>query len=124
MSDPREQVLLDGLRLQALLSEEVPGERHIVTLATMAADRIKALEAEVDSQKRHILALQEAAVTRETWLKNAEAEVERLREALRNLVKMNEEHNAAVEAVIGRPLNWSDNYLDEARAALAGEGDE
>jgi hypothetical protein len=52
-----------------------------------------------------------------------EAEVGRLREALRNLVKMNEEHNAAIEAVIGRPLNWSDNYLDEARAALAGEGD-
>lgn len=42
-----------------------------------------------------------------------------LAKALRNLVKMNVEHNEAVESVIGRPVNWSDNYLDEARAALA-----
>lgn len=46
------------------------------------------------------------------------AEVERLRVALRNLVQMNVEHNDAVAAVIRRPVNWSDNYLDEARAAL------
>ena len=41
--------------------------------------------------------------------------------ALANLIRMNEEHNAAVEKVMGRPLNWSDNYLNEARAALTKE---
>ena len=38
--------------------------------------------------------------------------------ALKDLVKMNEDHNAAVESVIGRPLNWSDSYLDKARTAI------
>jgi len=42
-----------------------------------------------------------------------------LREALAELVRINEEHNAAVEAVTGRPLDWKDSYLDRARAALA-----
>lgn len=39
--------------------------------------------------------------------------------ALEGLVKVNEEHNASVETVIGRPLNWKDTYLDAARAAIA-----
>ena len=42
-----------------------------------------------------------------------------LLEALEELVRINEEHNAAVEAVTGRPLNWKDTYLERARAALA-----
>lgn len=42
-----------------------------------------------------------------------------LREALEGLVRMNEQHNAAVETVIGRPLGWTDEYLNTARAALA-----
>jgi hypothetical protein len=54
-------------------------------------------------------------------LERQAAEIERLRGALGNLIRMNEEHNAAVEKVMGRPLNWSDNYLNEARAALTGE---
>ena len=54
-------------------------------------------------------------------LERQAGEIERLRGALGNLVRMNEEHNAAVEKVMGRPLNWSDNYLNEARAALTGE---
>jgi hypothetical protein len=41
--------------------------------------------------------------------------------ALANLIRMNEEHNAAVEKVMGRPLNWSDDYLNEARATLKGK---
>lgn len=43
-------------------------------------------------------------------------------EALEDLVRINEEHNAAVEAVIGRPLGWKDSYLDRARAALEKAG--
>jgi len=54
-------------------------------------------------------------------LERQAAENKRLRGVLGNLVRMNEEHNAAVEKVMGRPLNWSDNYLNEARAALTGE---
>jgi hypothetical protein len=54
-------------------------------------------------------------------LERQAAELERLREALGNLIRMNEEHNAAVEKVMGRPLNWSDNYLNEARTALTGK---
>lgn len=38
--------------------------------------------------------------------------------ALRDLVLSNEEHNAAVAAVIGTPVGWHDGYLDAARAAL------
>ena len=39
-------------------------------------------------------------------------------EALENLVAINEAHNQAVEGVIGRPVEWKDGYLDEARAAI------
>lgn len=46
------------------------------------------------------------------------AKADRLASALRKLVKINEEHNAACEKVIGRPVGWKDEYLDEARAAL------
>ena len=41
-----------------------------------------------------------------------------LLEALENLVAINEAHNKAVEGVIGRPVEWKDGYLDEARAAI------
>lgn len=40
--------------------------------------------------------------------------------ALRNLIAINEQHNAEVEKIIGRPLGWKDDYLNEARAALEG----
>jgi len=49
----------------------------------------------------------------------ARAELADCREALRGLVKVNEEWNSAVEATIGRPPNWTDGYLDKARAILA-----
>lgn len=42
-----------------------------------------------------------------------------LAEALRGLVRINEEHNAACEKVLGRPVGWKDEYLDRARAELA-----
>ena len=57
-------------------------------------------------------------------LKVLRKRVTELEAALRGLIRMNEEHNAAVETVIGRPPNWSDTYLDEARAALAAGGAE
>lgn len=38
---------------------------------------------------------------------------------LRELVQINEQHNAAVEKVIGRPVGWKDSYLDRARSLLA-----
>jgi len=39
--------------------------------------------------------------------------------ALQNLVKINEDHNAAVEKIIGKPPGWNDSYLDAAREALS-----
>ena len=42
-----------------------------------------------------------------------------LLEALEALVKANEEWNAAVEKIAGRPANWTDDYLNAARAAIA-----
>ena len=42
-----------------------------------------------------------------------------LLEALKALVKANEEWNAAVESTIGRPPTWTDGYLDSARDAIA-----
>lgn len=41
-----------------------------------------------------------------------------LLEALEGLVKINEEHNAAMAVIMGRPANWKDTYLDKARAAI------
>lgn len=39
-------------------------------------------------------------------------------EALQDLVRINEEHNQSFIDVIGKPLNWKDEYLDSARAAI------
>ncbi len=45
--------------------------------------------------------------------------IDDLREALAELVEINERHNDAVHVVIQRPVEWKDTYLDKARAALA-----
>jgi hypothetical protein len=42
-----------------------------------------------------------------------------LLDALQALVAASEAWNASVEQIIGRPPNWSDGYLDAARAAIA-----
>lgn len=55
-------------------------------------------------------------VERNNQLRDAAPE---LLEALKGLVKLNEEWNEAVEGVIGRPPNWTDGYLDAARTAIA-----
>lgn len=51
----------------------------------------------------------------------AEAEVARLRAALSDLVTCNERWNESVQQIIGRVPNWTDGYLDRARAALRGD---
>jgi len=43
---------------------------------------------------------------------------DRLAEALVNLVKVNETWNQGMMDVIGRPPNWNDSYLNEAKEAL------
>lgn len=48
----------------------------------------------------------------------------RLAGALAALVRVNEEHNEAIAAIIGKPLDWKDAYLDDARAALREAGAE
>ncbi len=42
-----------------------------------------------------------------------------LLEALRNLVKCHDDWNADVQKIIGRLVNWSPAYLDDARSAIA-----
>lgn len=49
------------------------------------------------------------------------ARILKLEAALRNLVHLNEEWNAAVETVIGRPVGWTADYLKEAKAVLGEE---
>lgn len=48
------------------------------------------------------------------------ARIAELEEGLRELVRINEEHNAAIGKIIGKPLDWKDTYLDRARALLGG----
>ena len=50
---------------------------------------------------------------------NAKGQATKLAEALECLIKANEEHNAAIMAIIGRPTGWTDGYLEPARTALA-----
>jgi hypothetical protein len=44
-------------------------------------------------------------------------------EGLRALVKQNEDWNAAVMQVTGKPAGWTDKYLSPARALIAKYGD-
>ena len=39
-------------------------------------------------------------------------------QALKDLVKINEQHNKAISEIIGHPIGWKDTYLDEARTAI------
>ena len=55
-------------------------------------------------------------------VRKRDATIQRLAAALKELVRINEEHNEAVSVVIGKPLGWKDAYLDEARAALREAG--
>ena len=56
------------------------------------------------------------------WIQNAAIEaaheIKSLQKALERLVSINEQHNEAVAAIIGRPVGWKDTYLDEARALI------
>lgn len=42
----------------------------------------------------------------------------KLLQALKGLVKINEQHNDAISDIIGHPIGWKDTYLDEARTAI------
>lgn len=42
-----------------------------------------------------------------------------LLEALEDLVRVNEQHNLSIQAVTGKPAGWKDDYLNQARAAIA-----
>ncbi len=48
-----------------------------------------------------------------------EAQAKALAEALAELVKSNEDHNAAVSADMRTPVGWHGGYLNKAREALA-----
>lgn len=44
---------------------------------------------------------------------------ERMAEALSRLIQINEEHNAAISRIVGHPIGWKDDYLNESRSALS-----
>jgi len=50
--------------------------------------------------------------------KDPKVKIEKLRNALSNLVRINELHNEKILKIIQRPVDWKDEYLDEARAVL------
>lgn len=88
-------------------------------------DQVRHLNARIgqllDTAKREGMELSRDGYGRNARAEAAEAANAELREALRKLVQVNEEWNASVAAIIGRPPNWTDGYLDEARALLSGE---
>ena len=62
----------------------------------------------------------------EAFEKDRQAQIDALNEllkmaeeALSGLIRCNEEWNAAVQTVIGKPAGWNDEYLNAAREALA-----
>lgn len=87
--------------------------------ARILADHLETVPAAPFSEREVTLA-ESARVLRgfASDLDARDRECEELRGALAELVKANEEWNAAVEKVIGRPPTWTDGYLDRARAAL------
>jgi chromosome segregation ATPase len=130
----------DDLRSQVEeLTRERDKAKEDARLARVAARRSiptasqEVWRAEANRQRERIAELErerdEAREDRDAWLRSAdrqmtraeaaEAKLARVVEALAELVKINEEHNAAVQEVIGRPLNWDDGYLSAARAAIA-----
>jgi hypothetical protein len=112
------------------------GARQLVELLNKQDEELTAARAEIEGLN---FALKQAssiydAVTeqrdkeREIYGKSYSAELarsnhykqqrDRLAEALRNLVKANEIWNQGMMDVIGRPPNWNDSYLNEAKQAL------
>jgi len=49
---------------------------------------------------------------------------EKLREVLAGLVKSHEDWNDQIARVVGRPVGWTDSYLDAARHILSNGADE
>lgn len=54
-----------------------------------------------------------------TGIANAQGVNQQLLEALEDLVRVNEQHNLAIQQVTGTPAGWKDDYLNRARAAIA-----
>ena len=86
---------------------------------------VEAEQRERDAERRAKEATESAARHEMDWAsemsfrEKAEAQRDALIKALEGLVKINEEHNAAMSSVIGKPVGWKDSYLDAARAAFA-----
>jgi hypothetical protein len=71
-----------------------------------------------------ILATGESGDGEHVWMQIGESDraviqtASELLTALRDLVAANEDWNAAVALIIGKPPGWTDEYLDRARAAI------
>jgi hypothetical protein len=84
-----------------------------------AADTISALVAERDALQGEYNALEHNCDDAHSRCMGYKTERDAAVEALRNLVKVNEDWNAAVSKIVPTPPTWADSYLDAARAVLA-----
>lgn len=71
-----------------------------------------------DDEEHFTTVVEQISATNEESNARLIAAAPELLEALVALVKINEEHNQSFIDVIGKPLNWKDDYLDAARAAI------
>ena len=105
-------------RFKALLGEFGYDMAGIVFVPDAKGEWVKFEDVEpFDLLKRHVRALQEAAVTREEWLKRAEAENETLKARIRELSARVEDLEASIEQfrlVYSEAEDW-----EEALAAFA-----
>jgi chromosome segregation ATPase len=125
---------MSDLAREMRFNATLPGvDRQVRNWLEGAADRIEALEAETELQKWRISVLQKTAVTRETWLKNAEAEVERLKANLRacnggrdllhrGVERLREALRGLLDSLSLREKRDNRDAVDAAEAVLAGEG--
>jgi len=99
--------------LQALLAERIVSGVAKDMVAALVQEAIEnGGEISLDSVKSR---WEEKALARDRLNEAAPA----LLAALEDLVRINVQHNEAVEKVIGTQVGWKDNYLDAARAAIA-----
>lgn len=101
---------------------EAEGERRVASEMCERADKAEAERDEALETARRTKSIHTEKGEGSCFAKRVELikEVARLREALIELVGINEEWNTIVGDIIGKPPGWTDNYLDKARAALRG----
>ncbi len=77
---------------------------------------VAALLDEMERLRTAVAGARHIATTASSLQREAEERLAKAVEVLRELVRINEEHNDAIAKVVGKPVGWKDDYLDPARA--------